>query len=162
MIVPPDKTLPDGQGEIRQTISSAWIGICVKSEDYAQGVPGSAQDAPQHLTDAHLPAPAEGSRQQVKTCVQPEKSKPKTRTMLTEAQARDIFRAKEDEELFRTMLTAAQARDIFRAKEFKTPATARLLAEQYDIRPHAVWDIWKSTTWKSHARQWQRDIDERE
>jgi len=67
MIVPPDETLPDGQGEICQTISSAWIGICVKSEDCAQGFAGSAQDAPQHETDAHLPAPAAGSRQQDKT-----------------------------------------------------------------------------------------------
>jgi len=238
MIVPPDKTLPAGQGEIHQTTSSAWIGICVKSEDCALGVPGPATDAPHLETDAHLPAPAEGARQQAQTysdalvtcvksedcaqgvwsrgtcvksedcaqgdwsmassaedarlgtCVEPEKSKPKRHYrrkgaagidereqpgyMITELLGHwwDVDASQHEDKTCvepekskpktRTMLTEAQARDIFRAKEFKTPATARLLAEQYDIRSNAVTDIWKSKTWKSHARQWQREIDERE
>jgi len=72
-----------GQGELRKTISSAWLGTCVKSEycaqgvrsmgtcvkseDCAQGVRYLASGATHHDSDTHLPAAVGRARKKNKT-----------------------------------------------------------------------------------------------
>ena len=172
MIVPPDKTLPAGQG-----ISSAWIGICVKSEDCALGVPGPATDAPhaRQQDKTHSDAlvtcvKSEDCAQGVRsrgTCVKSEDCAQGDWSLASSAthhetdghlpasggEAPNYGRKK------RTMLTADQAVDIFNHKKSKTAVTCSLLAQQYDISQETVRDIWNGKTWAAQTRPLASSMD---